>query len=164
MSPDYQSLLRQQHIAQPNWGTHGHKWAKHVEAIHQAIGGTILDYGCGKGTLGEACRYPLNEYDPGIPGKETAEPSDLVVCCDVLEHVEDDYVETVLAHIAEVTLQMAFIVIHCGPANAVLPDGRNAHLIQQPGDWWLMAVQPHFKIKEFRDMGHEVVLTGLPRG
>lgn len=164
VSPDYQSLLRQQHIAQPSWGTHGHKWVRHVENAHEALGGTILDYGCGKGTLREACRYPVLEYDPGIPGKEQAEPADLVVCCDVLEHVEDDYIESVIQHIASLTQKMAFIVVHCGPAMAVLPDGRNAHLIQQPGDWWLMAIQPYFKIREFKDMGHEAVLTGVPRG
>jgi hypothetical protein len=64
-------------------------------------------------------------------------PSDILVCTDVLEHIEPTLLDNVLDHIERLTREVALLVISCRPANAVLPDGRNAHLIIETPDWWL---------------------------
>lgn len=100
---------------------------------------SILDYGCGKGDLKRALVFrDIREYDPAIEGKDAMpEPADLVYCGDVLEHVEPEHLLVVLDHIASLTRKVFMAVVHTGPAKKHLADGRNAHLIQQPIEWWL---------------------------
>jgi hypothetical protein len=43
----------------------------------------------------------------------------------------------VLAHLAALAGKALYLVIATRPANAVLPDGRNAHLLVRSADWWL---------------------------
>lgn len=64
----------------------------------------------------------------------------MVTCIDVLEHIEPDYLQDVFDHLQDLTEVILFATVHTGPAGKTLPDGRNAHLIQQPMEWWL----PHF--------------------
>lgn len=103
---------------------------------------SILDYGCGAGTLGTALKaqawpFDFREYDPAVPGKDAMpRPADLVVCTDVLEHIERDRLDTVLGHIRALSMQGTFLVISTVPAHKSLPDGRNAHLIVESPDWW----------------------------
>jgi len=59
-----------------------------------------------------------------------------VVCGDVLEHVEPECLDDVLAELRRVTQEVGLFVVHLTAAKKTLPDGRNAHLIQQPADWW----------------------------
>lgn len=130
--------------ASGKWGADG---AKHVDAVRAFIAEiapeTILDYGCGRMRLAEELTKDdpprrVSGYDPGIPGREKPpKPGDLVVCTDVLEHVEPDRLDAVLDHIHRLTGKGAYLVIATRPAKAVLPDGRNAHLIVRDGQWWL---------------------------
>lgn len=109
---------------------------------------TILDYGAGKRLLRTAILLgpKLTEYDPGIP--EISEPPtgvfDMVCCIDVLEHIEPECLESVIADIADRTGKFAFLTIHTGPAGKFLSDGRNAHLIQRPMSWWQGRLEPYF--------------------
>jgi hypothetical protein len=61
----------------------------------------------------------------------------MVACIDVLEHIEPDLLDNVLDHLASLTELVLLATVHTGPASKVLSDGRNAHLIQQPMEWWL---------------------------
>jgi hypothetical protein len=146
-SAEYREQLRRMH-ATSKWGSKGNRHAGEVEKLirlaHTWKGGplekvTVLDYGCGRGSLAEALKpHRCQQYDPGIPGRDVLpKPSDVVVCTDVLEHVEPDKLESVLDHLARLTARAAYIVIATRPANAVLPDGRNAHLIVETPEWWL---------------------------
>ena len=62
---------------------------------------------------------------------------DMVVCTDVLEHVEPAKLDAVLDHIWRLTGRVAYFVIDTRPANAILPDGRNAHLSLHDHWWWI---------------------------
>ena len=42
--------------------------------------------------------------------------------------------------------------VHTAPAKKVLPDGRNAHLIQQPPEWWLPKFMERFDLATFNRM------------
>ena len=47
---------------------------------------------------------------------------------------------------SRLTKKVAFLVIACRPANRHLDDGRNAHLIVEPPDWWLKKIGGTFEI------------------
>jgi hypothetical protein len=134
----------------PRWGNGGQR---HVQVIRELIArhkpASLLDYGCGHGVLlAELAKHeslPMAGYDPGIPERAASPaPADLVVSTDVLEHIEPDKLMGVLTHIRFLTAKMAYINVHTGKANAVLPDGRNAHLIQKPADWWRDTLMAYF--------------------
>ena len=42
--------------------------------------------------------------------------------------------------------------MHTGPAKRILPNGRNAHLIQQPAAWWLPKFFARFELMSFDRM------------
>ena len=116
-----------------------------VHLIWKIQARSLLDYGCGSCRLSAALkpRMPdweldIVEYDPGVPGKDNlpSEPCDLVVCADVLEHVEPDKITAVLDHIYELTGTLAYLAIATRPANKRLPSDRNAHLIIDNAVWW----------------------------
>jgi hypothetical protein len=112
---------------------------------------TILDYGAGKcalfGALGDVLAgRRCAAYDPGIAliAQCPDRKFDLVCCIDVLEHVEPECLDSVLADLRAKTGKRAFLTIHTGPAGKHLSDCRNAHLIQQPLVWWVSKLDEHF--------------------
>jgi hypothetical protein len=131
-----------------SWGGDGHKHADAVAAYAAEVKAeTILDYGCGEATLCAALKAAtpprrVMNYDAGIPGKDAApKPCDLVVSTDVLEHVEPEKLVTVLDHMFRIAAKAGYFVISTRPAKAILPDGRNAHLIVEPAEWWVEKVK-----------------------
>ena len=99
-------------------------------------------------------------YDPGVPEyADLPKPSQMVVCIDVLEHIEPELLDNVLDHLEELTEEVLFATIHTEPAGKVLPDGRNAHLIQKPPEWWLPKIMERFTLKGYnlRKKGFEVL-------
>lgn len=152
ISPAYQAQLQDLHFSDQKWGTTGGKWLTPiVKFIHDQECDSVLDYGCGKGFLMEGLRrslpvsFPIEGYDPGIDMLSALpRPADLVTCTDVLEHIEPEYLDGVIAHIAEVARKAAFFVISTRRAKAILPDGRNAHLIIQGREFWQERIAPHF--------------------
>jgi hypothetical protein len=110
---------------------------------------SILDYGCGQSRLLEALRlgYPveLARYDPAIPvwATKPEKSVDLLINVDVLEHVEEHDLDTVLAEMAGLC-RNAIIIVDTKPASALLPDGRNAHVTVRPHAWWRERLSRHF--------------------
>jgi hypothetical protein len=137
-SPAYRGQLEGLRKAR-SWGADG---AKHTDAVANLITlyepKTILDYGCGENKLAESLApIRVSGYDPGIPERaKMPKPCELVVCTDVLEHVEPEKLDAVLDHLLRLTGRVAYVVISTKPANATLPDGRNAHLSIHDADWW----------------------------
>jgi hypothetical protein len=144
ISTAYVTQQKALHASPDGYGHRGHDWAVPVaRLITQRVVSSVLDYGCGQGSLVRALKaLPIMgvrfaEYDPAIPGKD-GEPgfADLVVCTDVLEHVEPDKLDAVLAHLKLLARRLVFAVIALRDATRTLPDGRNAHLIIETADWW----------------------------
>jgi hypothetical protein len=147
ISPEYQAQQRELHEREPAYGTTSQLY---IDQVMQLIGennvASVLDYGCGKGALKHFLGNMVREYDPGIPGKDgEPEPADMVVCGDVLEHIEPDKLDSVLEHIRCLGKCHLFVV-HTTPAQKVLSDGRNAHLIVQPESWWRKKLSVNFDI------------------
>lgn len=160
ISDTYQKLNYELHKTDPRYGAKAAKHAADIADIIRRTGArSLLDYGCGKGTLKPALQalcpsLDIREYDPCVPGKTAKpRPADIVVCLDVMEHIEPDRLDDVLAHIRSVTGFYAFMTVAVSPARKTLPDGRNAHLIVQPREWWTEQLARHFAVKAVEDFG-----------
>jgi 2-polyprenyl-3-methyl-5-hydroxy-6-metoxy-1,4-benzoquinol methylase len=152
ITDEYREANRRLHEINPKYGTSSAKWAQKVVDLVETTGSrSILDYGCGKGHLAATLpQLGIREYDPAVPGKDAdPEPADLVVCTDVLEHIEPSCLDDVLKHIQSVTRKAAFLNIATRPAVKTLPDGRNAHLIIESESWWRERIEPLFNIIEW---------------
>lgn len=141
ISPDYRESQKQMHAHPRGYGGRGYVWANTVIEIAQRYDAhSICDYGAGQGTLGKALRaagYVCRDYDPAIPGWDGPPAfADLVSCTDVLEHCEPDRLDGVLVHIRSLARKVIFLVVATRPANKLLPNGHNAHLIIEKKEWW----------------------------
>src|SRR5262245_3873461 len=153
ISDAYRALNHELH-QRGNYGVSGGKWAGMVRDLAKGFGcRTVLDYGCGQCTLRAALGevpFELREYDPALPDKAgMPEKAELVVCCDVLEHVEPDCLYSVLDHLRDLSRKATFLVIATRPAAKFLADGRNAHLIVEKVSWWLPKLENRWKLRGF---------------
>lgn len=125
----------------------------------------ILDYGCGKGNLAAVLtEMSVRGYDPAVVEfAAEPQPADIVVCTDVLEHIEPDCVDAVLAHIASLTKSAALLAIACYPAIKKLADGRNAHLSVHPPRWWGRKLAKHMAIAWSTMRGATLVMICKPK-
>ena len=152
ISEEYRKMQEELH-ENPEYGVASVSYAPFVSEIINQMGVTdILDYGAGKGRLGKNLDIDhtaaLAEYDPGIPDKSsTPDPHEFVACIDVLEHIEPEYLDDVLDDLDRVTQKAGFFTIHTGADVKTLSDGRNAHLIQKPMEWWLPKIMERFAVK-----------------
>ena len=113
---------------------------------------SVLDYGTGKGLLVDNLKSDLPKsinvsgYDPAVDKWSNKPKStfDILTCLDVLEHVELNKVQAVLHDINELTKYFCFITIDLQPAVKTLKDGRNAHIMLAPHDWWLTRISQIF--------------------
>lgn len=145
ISGAYLDEQRRLHAAPRGYGQRGHKWAPVVrELIATYAASSVLDYGCGQGALVRALQQEelpgvrLSEYDPAIAGKDGLPVfADLVVITDVLEHIEPERLDVVLRHVRMLARKAVLAVISTCETAKTLSDGRNAHLIIQPGSWWI---------------------------
>lgn len=165
ISKEMKEMNRQLHLTNPTYGTSGKKYVEAVRkmAAHKDIE-TVLDYGCGRGYLQKGLGFPIYEYDPAIEGKDSDPiPADLVCCTDVLEHVEPDKLKFVLDDLKRVTKQVGFFVIHLGEAVKTYANGKNAHLIVKPSDWWTKQIGKYFKVAMADVKGKELHVIVSPK-
>jgi len=121
--------------------------------IHDNDPESILDFGCGKGNLVTALTEKYSNkkiygYDPA--NRDYDNPLflvDMIISTDVLEHVEPLYLDKTLQEIYN-NSNMIYHLISCAPAKLILPDGRNAHLIQETPDWWR---------SKFKGLGYNII-------
>jgi hypothetical protein len=147
---------RKLHADGDGFGGSGWKHSRAVVDFAAEVGArTILDYGCGEGSLRRMLkkgipdqervefRGKVHEYDPAVRGKTVAVPSDLVVCTDVLEHVEPGCLRAVCAHVRSLARRGAYLAVATRTSNKHMPDGGNAHLVVESADWWLATLHRH---------------------
>lgn len=156
ISNDYLRMQTELH-ANPQYGVASLGFGKVVKDLMAEIGAaSISDYGAGKCKLKDALTlagmsdFQYYPYDPVFPEYGQARSADLVCCIDVLEHIEEDYVDTVVDDLKRITTGHGLFSIATGPATKLLPDGRNAHLIQKTSAWWLPKFVPHFDVLKLK--------------
>ena len=140
----------------PNYGVASVKYAPIVTNIINALNiREVLDYGAGKGRLAKSIEpdheVTMHRYDPSIPEwSATPDSAEMVCCIDVLEHIEPEHLEEVLDDLHRCVECFGFFTIHCGPAVKTLSDGRNAHLIQEPPEWWLPRIISRWELIQYQ--------------
>lgn len=131
----------QERLHRRGYGEKGDRWVSTVFDLALQHGhSSVLDYGAGAGSLGRALRrlgMACADYDPCVASMAAApQHARLVVCTDVLEHIEPECIRAVLAHLAELCDGHLFTVISRVDAGKTLSDGRNAHILLRPWEWW----------------------------
>ena len=113
---------------------------------------SLLDYGCGKGHILAQLKetYPsvyIQGYDPAVKhfSITPTQQFDCVFSNDVLEHIEPEYINNVLAHISSLAKKYIWLRIDTKPARKKLSDGRNAHLIIEDLDWWQNKIKTYIE-------------------
>ena len=172
ISAEYREMQRKLH-ENPEYGVASVMYAPLVAQGIEAYGvEELLDYGAGKGRLGVALRehirrpLKIHHYEPAMPEwSASPAPCGFVACIDVLEHIEPDLLDNVLDDLRRVTAGVGVFTVHTEPAKKILPDGRNAHLIQRPPQWWLPRLMDRFELMTFNrmDMGFFVTVESRRR-
>lgn len=135
------------------------RFPKHLKKLADQKGRalTLLDYGCGKGHMPWV---PFNDYknglwgympdqiqsiylfDPCYPPFSTKPPEgwqfDVVSCADVMEHIPEEDVDTVLKDIVSFCKPDGTLMfsISGNAAMKAFTDGENLHCTIQSMDWW----------------------------
>ena len=165
ISEKYLKLQQKLHL-NPNYGIASIKFAPNVKKIiEDAKLNSISDYGAGKKNLQKTLielglkNFEYYPYDPIFPQYGPPKEADLVCCIDVLEHVEEDFLDNILNDLKKITKKFGFFTIHSGAAGKTLEDGRNAHLIQKPPSWWLPKMCTRFEIKHLQEVPGGFILV-----
>lgn len=143
----------------PNYGIASLTFAPIVaDLIRMFSFKSVSDYGAGKQNLLKGLKQAgINDieyfpYDPAFEEYGQPQTADVVCCIDVLEHIEPPLLTNVLEELKGLVSKVGFFTIHTGPAAKILPDGRNAHLIQQPSSWWLKQLTDHFEVRHLQTL------------
>ena len=145
---------KQYHLENTNYGNGGclKFYLQHiVDLVQDWNAESLLDFGCGKaeGYL----EYKHHEhwgilpslYDPAIPEYQTLPEGtfDGVISFDVMEHIPKEQIPETFDQIFSRADKFVFLGIATSPAEAVLPNGDNAHCTVEPIGWWEEMVHKH---------------------
>lgn len=160
----YKELNHQLHKSHDRYGIGGKRHLTRVRYLIRTYScKSVLDYGCGKATLSHYIK--CTNYDPCLP-MYSALPSshDLVVCTDVLEHIEPDLLVNVLNHINSLIIKVGYLVIATRPdSSKLLPNGDNPHQIIKDAEWWKQTIKDHFTIVSMNQVcNSEVIFEVTP--
>ena len=149
ITDEYRQMQSELH-KNPHYGISSTLFAPIVDMVIQDNQITeLLDYGAGKCRLKDSIESKVlyTPYEPSNPlWSDTPSPCEFVTCIDVLEHIEPECLNDVLDDLKRLVKRLGLFTIHTGPAQKVLPDGRNAHLIQEPWEWWESKLSNRFDI------------------
>ena len=98
---------------------------------------SILDYGCGKAKFWPSHWQNIQGYDPAWHEFNIEpKPADMVICIDVLEHVTEQFVPTMLEHLNALANKCLYLSIGVYPAKKTFANGENCHVTVKPEEWW----------------------------
>ena len=169
ISDEYRSLNQRLHRQRADYGKRGHRHATEVQMLLRKLrAATVLDYGAGKATLADRllrAGIKVTSYDPCIPELSAEpDPHDIVVCTDVLEHVEPDYRPATLRRLRSLTRVAAYICV-CTELDGgkTLPDGRDPHQIVWPAEVWQASLAAHYSEATLvRETARDAVIVCRP--
>lgn len=150
LSDYYRSVLEKEH-SNTKWGIASLEYAAHIADLMQKKNfNEILDYGAGQGNLEQSLKQfipnvKVYNYDPGIPKwSDIPNPCEMVACIDVLEHVEPEYLDSVLTDLERVIINFGFITVSSKLAGRILNNGWNAHICIKSAKEWNKLLQERF--------------------
>ena len=130
---------------------------------------TVLDYGGGGSDWdepdfdlesGQSAKQffdvsQVNTFEPARNELEKTK-SDCVICMDVLEHIFISDVPKVVNELFSLAKKLLIINVACYEADALLPNGENAHITIRNAEWWkgvIDATAVHFEEVEVMLIG-----------
>jgi hypothetical protein len=168
ISDEYRAQNAEKHETSEVYGAdNAHRWVKMVNALtweYETF--SVLDYGCGKGNLARMMtKMPIHNYDPAIPEfSATPAPDDIVICTDVMEHVEPDCLDAVIDDLKRVTNIVLVVNISLQPSLKHMPDGSNAHLIVEDIEFWMTKFLKYFDLSSVNgENGKEMTMVLFKR-
>ena len=152
-SDSYKNTLRELHQSKA-FGNKSGIPQEVIDCIEKYQVKSFLDFGCGKGYFLQALKekYPDIEifgFDPANENFQKLPDSvDMIYSSDVFEHIEPENLEETVLDLKSRCKKVMYHLIACHPAKRIMNDGRNAHLIIQPPDWWrrLLTANLHLNI------------------
>ena len=161
ITDEYRELNRQLHADRKDYGRSSSRWAPVVMNLCSQIESTdVLDYGCGKAELNLHLPFELKKYDPAIKKYEAKpEPADIVVCTDVMEHVEPQFIDNVLDDLVRLSPHLCLLNVATRLAVKTLADGRNAHISHHPIEWWMPKIRERWEVLETQATEGEFTCT-----
>ena len=156
ITEEYRKELLELHKA--SWGTTGGVYSgdtvvEFIKAFPDIK--TILDYGCGEGSLKKWVEEAgitdkeWYQYDPGVEEFSLCPAGrfDLVITTDVLEHVEEDHIDSVIDDLNYLTKKYLFNEVACYLARRNFQsgpyEGKDLHIsLKAPDDWMLRLARP----------------------
>jgi len=164
---DNYRLQQQKLHSNPNYGIASVSFAPFVADVIRRLGTrSVSDYGAGKKRLLKALiaegipNIDYFPYDPAFPEYGPPRAADLVCCIDVLEHIEPEFLNSVLDELRAIISDIGFLTVSCVPAQKNLEDGRNAHLIQKPVSWWRPLLEDRFSVFKTIELKRAEIVTG----
>lgn len=161
ITEEYRKMQKKLHCNE-NYGSTGESYADLINGlISKYQFKEILDYGAGKCRLKDSIESKVlyTPYEPSNPlWADTPSPCEFVTCIDVLEHIEPECLDDVLDDLKRLVKRLGFFTIHTGAAQKILPDGRNAHLTQEPWEWWERKLSNRFDIVRHLAMNNGIVV------
>ncbi|MCK5017375.1 MAG: hypothetical protein KAS32_09940 [Candidatus Peribacteraceae bacterium] len=117
----------------------------------------FLDYGCGNGMLEHQLPFYVNKYDPfvekySIPPK----PADIVICVNVLQCIEKQYIDSVLNDIASLMKRAAFFVVDTCKSGIMVNGNEDMYCTTMNTDFWCFQLLKHFSIRKLSHDGKVV--------
>lgn len=149
ISDEYRDLNKTFHDECETYGAN-YKWGEPLAGVILNLKvNSCLDYGCGKGVLRTLLSDNVKQfinYDPCMESfsKRPEGTFDLVVCLDVMEHVESQYTDNVLNDIFNYADKYVMFNIATSKSIKTLPDGRNTHINLRSNREWLNLLQKYF--------------------
>jgi hypothetical protein len=167
ITEEYRELNRKLHAEDLNFGITSREFGDSILDMCGSINDEdVLDYGCGKAELAKLLPFKIQSYDPCIEKySNRPRPANVLVCIDVLEHIEPECLDEVLEDISSLSKKVVFLTVATKLASKELPDGRNAHLIVQDYRKWLSKLWEHFTMLNFSQTNHDCrfVFVGEPK-
>jgi SAM-dependent methyltransferase len=162
---------RATHEQHPEFGTHRHPYlhdlmnsvAKELTGAEQP---SMLDYGCGKGAflreMSQSGRFRfVRGYDPAVTAfkPRPSQIYDLVVCLDVLDQAEDEFVEPIIEDVAQFVGRFAVFDVITVQTPAL------AHLNPRSATTWKEIIGRHMSVDQVivrRATGDELLQGACP--
>ena len=126
----------------------------------------LLDYGSGLGEVPKNLqlnhKVDVQFYDPAIAEfSGPPNPSEMVICLDVLDVVEEASIDSVLDDLKRLTTKMAFFSINTREPGQ--EEGKEEGRQFKSVEWWLPKIMERFELHYFSriDTGFVVVLRAL---
>ena len=172
------TLNRQLHQSDPSFGINDTGLTKRLPLAIERLSrstpiSSVLDYGTGKGFLVDHLRAHLpssitvDGFDPSVEkwSKFLRPNYDLITCIDVLEHIDIQYIDDTIRQLKQMANLFCYVTIDLQPAVKKLKDGRNAHVMLAPSEWWITRFSQYFSsitcfpIKHFNSTTQKLILT-----